>query len=243
MLIWWWGAIILGGMLTESPPSSQRLITSAPPAVFFVALALWKIAQIVQRLVRRPAPRPRSAQQAPPAWRRYAWGRPSWRCCNSSVNGIFVNTHPCASTATTPPPADALVHYAEKLDPPSRYLMVFFGVPDVRRFWLGQVHCAGDRRAGHSEPCSAVRSQDFARRQTTHLCLHALPLQRNSFLQHVERARGNDLSRAGATEPLLPVYRPASGWGEHARAVRFDRDVPGATLPELRPAWRSPGRR
>jgi len=50
MLIWWWGAIILGGMLTESPPSSQRLITSAPPAVFFVALAIWKSGQIIQRL-------------------------------------------------------------------------------------------------------------------------------------------------------------------------------------------------
>lgn len=49
MVVWWWGAMFLGGALTESPPSSQRLITLAPPAVFFVALALMRIGQIVQR--------------------------------------------------------------------------------------------------------------------------------------------------------------------------------------------------
>ena len=57
MLIWWWGAIILGGVLTENPPSSQRLITSAPPAVFFVALAIWKIGQIGERIMRSSAAR------------------------------------------------------------------------------------------------------------------------------------------------------------------------------------------
>ncbi len=50
MVVWWWGATILGGAFTESPPSSQRLITLAPPAVFFVALALLKIGQIVRRV-------------------------------------------------------------------------------------------------------------------------------------------------------------------------------------------------
>jgi predicted DNA-binding antitoxin AbrB/MazE fold protein/4-amino-4-deoxy-L-arabinose transferase-like glycosyltransferase len=49
MVAWWWGAVILGGMLTESPPSSQRLITLAPPAVFFVALALVRVGQLVLR--------------------------------------------------------------------------------------------------------------------------------------------------------------------------------------------------
>ncbi len=49
LLAWWWGAMILGGVLTESPPSSQRLVTLAPPAVFFVALALQRSGQVVQR--------------------------------------------------------------------------------------------------------------------------------------------------------------------------------------------------
>lgn len=47
MVAWWGGAMLLGGMLTESPPSSQRLITMAAPGIFFVALALVKIGQIV----------------------------------------------------------------------------------------------------------------------------------------------------------------------------------------------------
>ncbi|MBI3973706.1 MAG: glycosyltransferase family 39 protein [Chloroflexi bacterium] len=49
MVAWWWGAVLLGGALTESPPSSMRLITLAPPAVFFVALAVLRLAQLVQR--------------------------------------------------------------------------------------------------------------------------------------------------------------------------------------------------
>ncbi|HKZ83605.1 MAG TPA: glycosyltransferase family 39 protein [Anaerolineae bacterium] len=48
MVAWWWGAMILGGVLTQTPPSSQRLVTLGPPAVFFVALALLKIGQIVR---------------------------------------------------------------------------------------------------------------------------------------------------------------------------------------------------
>ena len=76
MLIWWWGAIILGGMLTESPPSSQRLITSAPPAVFFVALAVWKIGQIAERVfqirgARTPALAAASSTPARSQIRRY----------------------------------------------------------------------------------------------------------------------------------------------------------------------------
>lgn len=48
MVAWWWGAMILGGALTQGPPSSQRLVTLGPPAVFFVALALLKIGQILR---------------------------------------------------------------------------------------------------------------------------------------------------------------------------------------------------
>ncbi len=47
LVAWWGGAMILGGVITESPPSSQRLVTTAAPTMFFVALALVKIAQIL----------------------------------------------------------------------------------------------------------------------------------------------------------------------------------------------------
>ena len=61
MVAWWWGAMILGGALTESPPSSQRLVTLGPPAVFFVALALLKIGQIVRRAWQAWTPRVHTA--------------------------------------------------------------------------------------------------------------------------------------------------------------------------------------
>lgn len=47
LVAWWGGAMIMGGMLTESPPSSQRLITMAAPAVFFVALAVFRVGQVI----------------------------------------------------------------------------------------------------------------------------------------------------------------------------------------------------
>jgi hypothetical protein len=133
MLIWWWGAIILGGMLTESPPSSQRLITSAPPAVFFVALALWQIAHITQRLVKRPAS---TATDAPPTWRRYVWptlgvtavALLSWL----SVNWYFVEFTPLRLygnyTAVT---ANGLIHYMQDNHIGSDRRMVFFGPPEM----------------------------------------------------------------------------------------------------------------
>jgi 4-amino-4-deoxy-L-arabinose transferase-like glycosyltransferase len=49
LVAWWWGAMFLGGALTESPPSSQRLVTLAVPAAFFVALALYRGAQLLFR--------------------------------------------------------------------------------------------------------------------------------------------------------------------------------------------------
>jgi hypothetical protein len=135
MLIWWWGAIILGGVLTENPPSSQRLITSAPPAVFFVALAIWKSGQIVERLLR-------SAKQLTPTRsspRRFivpAAGAALIAAlvavlCWLSVNFYFAEYTPSQVygnyTAVT---ANELAHYAqEKLDP--SYRMVFFGAPQM----------------------------------------------------------------------------------------------------------------
>lgn len=53
-VIWFVVVIVLGGALTENPPSSQRLVSSAVPAVFFVAIALRKLAVVVRDLLRWP---------------------------------------------------------------------------------------------------------------------------------------------------------------------------------------------
>jgi 4-amino-4-deoxy-L-arabinose transferase-like glycosyltransferase len=50
-VIWFFVVIISGGMLTESAPSSQRIVSSAIPAVFFVAVALKVITQVVAELL------------------------------------------------------------------------------------------------------------------------------------------------------------------------------------------------
>ncbi len=138
MLIWWWGAIILGGMLTESPPSSQRLITSAPPAVFFVALAVWQLGQILQRLFHRPAPTSADLPSRPAVavrTRRYilpalmvvtvvglSWISARWYFVEYTPLRVYGNY-----TAVT---ADALIRYVQaKLDP--SYRMVFFGAPQM----------------------------------------------------------------------------------------------------------------
>lgn len=53
-VIWFVVVIVLGGALTENPPSSQRLVSSAVPAVFFVAIALRKLAAVLRDLLRWP---------------------------------------------------------------------------------------------------------------------------------------------------------------------------------------------
>lgn len=134
MLIWWWGAILLGGVLTENPPSSQRLITSAPPAVFFVALAIWKIGQISERLVRTGTA---TATQPPtdrPISRRWLAALTALLVailCVGSVGYYFLEYTPSRVygnyTAVT---ADALARYAQaRLDSSDR--MVFFGAPQM----------------------------------------------------------------------------------------------------------------
>jgi len=53
-VIWFVVVIVLGGALTENPPSSQSLVSSAVPAVFFVAIALRKLAAALRDLLRWP---------------------------------------------------------------------------------------------------------------------------------------------------------------------------------------------
>lgn len=47
MVAWWGGATILGGVLTMDPPSSMRLVTLTAPVMFFVALALVQISNVL----------------------------------------------------------------------------------------------------------------------------------------------------------------------------------------------------
>ncbi|NJL04874.1 MAG: glycosyltransferase family 39 protein [Chloroflexaceae bacterium] len=61
MVAWWGGATILGGVLTMDPPASMRLVTLAAPVMFFVALALVKISEVVVGLI--PATDPARQQR------------------------------------------------------------------------------------------------------------------------------------------------------------------------------------
>ncbi|NJO04569.1 MAG: glycosyltransferase family 39 protein [Chloroflexaceae bacterium] len=56
MVAWWGGATVLGGALTVEPPSAMRLVTLAAPAIFFVALALVKIGEVVVQALRIQRP-------------------------------------------------------------------------------------------------------------------------------------------------------------------------------------------
>jgi 4-amino-4-deoxy-L-arabinose transferase-like glycosyltransferase len=53
-VIWFFVVIVTGGMLTESAPSSQRIVSSAIPAVFFVAVALKDLTQVLAGLIDLP---------------------------------------------------------------------------------------------------------------------------------------------------------------------------------------------
>jgi 4-amino-4-deoxy-L-arabinose transferase-like glycosyltransferase len=61
IVAWWGGATILGGVLTMDPPASMRLVTLTAPVMFFVALALVKISEIVVGLL--PATDPARLQR------------------------------------------------------------------------------------------------------------------------------------------------------------------------------------
>ena len=214
MLIWWWGAILLGGVLTENPPSSQRLITSAPPAVFFVALAIWKSGQIVERLL-RSAGQSSAARSAP---RRYlvpaAGAALVAVLCWLSVNFYFVEYTPSRVygnyTAVT---ADVLARYAQaKLD--SSYRMVFFGAPQMYIDFGSIKYLAPD-----------IAGQDVADPLTTpfdpgtlpdgkHPIFIFMPFRRNE-LAFVQQTYPNGSVEEllspipGATDSLLTIYRVA----------------------------------
>lgn len=223
MLIWWWGAILLGGVLTENPPSSQRLITSAPPAVFFVALAIWKIEQITERIfgIRGLGVPLSSALAATPArsgGRRYllpALGAGVIAVlCWVSVNWYFVEYTPLRVygnyTANT---ADALIRYAqEKLDP--SYRMVFFGAPQMY-VDFGSIKYLMPEIAGQDIPEPLTKPFDPTTRLDDKQPIFVFMPFRYNELTFVQQTYPNghveELSSPvpGATEPLLYVYRVA----------------------------------
>jgi hypothetical protein len=221
MLIWWWGAIILGGMLTESPPSSQRLITSAPPAVFFVALAIWKSGQIVQRLFRRPERIPASVSSAgavSTARRRYAlpalaallvgvlgWLSLSWYFGEYTPLRVYGNYTAVA--------ADVLVRYAqEELDP--TYRVVFFGAPELY-IGFGSIKYLLPDIAGQDVPEPLYAPFDPRTLPDDKQPIFVFMPFRRSELAFVEQTYPNGrveelLSPVpSATEPLLTIYRVA----------------------------------
>ena len=119
LVAWWWGAMFLGGALTESPPSSQRLVTLAVPAAFFVALALYRGAQLLFR--------------ASGAGTSGAWPCPScspsscsaWRACAGTS---WSTPRPCSTGTPTRWSPRALGHYArDRLGPDWRIYL--FGAP------------------------------------------------------------------------------------------------------------------
>ncbi|HTP10686.1 MAG TPA: glycosyltransferase family 39 protein [Anaerolineae bacterium] len=221
MLIWWWGAIILGGMLTENPPSSQRLITSAPPAVFFVALAIWKIGQISERVLRvRGAPTPEGA--APPRSKARRLLLPALGAaliavlCWVSVEYYFVDYTPSRVygnyTAVT---ADALARYAKAQLDPARDRMVFFGAPQMY-IDFGSIKYLVPDVAGQdvADPLTAPFDPKILPDDKRPVFIF-MPFRLNE-LAFVQQTYPHGTVEQlvspipGATEPLLTVYRAAN---------------------------------
>jgi phage shock protein PspC (stress-responsive transcriptional regulator) len=224
MLIWWWGAILVGGVLTENPPSSQRLITSALPAVFFVALAVWKIGQITERILRiREANVPALAvsNSAPARSSGNRFLVPALSAalivvlCSLSVNWYFVEYTPLRVygnyTAVT---ADALARYAQdKLD--SSYRLLFFGAPQMY-IDFGSIKYLVPDIAGQDirEPLAAPFDPKTLPDDKRPVFVF-MPFRRNELVyvqQTYPNGRVEELPSPipGATEPLLTIYRVAN---------------------------------
>jgi len=50
LLGWFWAVVLLGGMLTLNPPSNTRTIMTTPAVALFVALGLWQLGQVLERI-------------------------------------------------------------------------------------------------------------------------------------------------------------------------------------------------
>jgi hypothetical protein len=212
MLIWWWGAILLGGVLTENPPSSQRLITSAPPAVFFAALALWKIGQIIERVFK-----PASMALVRPGLRRYVL--PTLGAvvmaalCVLSIRWYFVQYTPLRVygnyTANT---ADGLIRYMQENELGANSRIVFFGAPEMYVDFGSIKYVLNDVESlDIAEPLSAPfdPAQLPADKKPIFFFMPARRGELEFVRQTYPGGRVEELPspQPGASEPLLYVYR------------------------------------
>jgi hypothetical protein len=212
MLIWWWGAIMLGGVLTENPPSSQRLITSAPPAVFFAALTLWKIGQIVERVFRSSvvaSARPRIRRFALPALGAVLIAA----LCVLSLRWYFVEYTPLRIygnyTANT---ADGLIRYMQENKLDASWRIVYFGAPEMYVDFGSIKYILNDVEAVDiAEPLTAPF--DAARLSADKKPIFFFMPARSAELKYVQQAypggRVEELPspQPGVPGPLLYIYR------------------------------------
>jgi hypothetical protein len=212
MLIWWWGAILLGGVLTENPPSSQRLITSAPPAVFFAALALWKMGQIVERVIKSSSPasaRPRIRRYVVPVLGTVVIAA----LCLFSLRWYFVQYTPLRIfgnyTANT---ADGLIRYMQQNKLAENWRIVYFGAPEMYVDFGSIKYILNDVEAVDiAEPLTAPfdPAQLSADKQPIFFFMPARRAELKFVQQAYPGGRVEEIPspQAGAIEPLLYVYR------------------------------------
>ncbi|MEX1248332.1 MAG: glycosyltransferase family 39 protein [Anaerolineales bacterium] len=50
LLGWFWSVVLLGGVLTLNPPSNTRMVMTAPAVALFVAIGLWQLGQVLERI-------------------------------------------------------------------------------------------------------------------------------------------------------------------------------------------------
>ena len=50
LLAWFWSVVLLGGVLTLNPPSNTRMVMTGPAVALFVAIGLWQLGQVLERV-------------------------------------------------------------------------------------------------------------------------------------------------------------------------------------------------
>ncbi len=50
LLAWFWSVVFLGGVLTLNPPSNTRLLMTGPAVALFVAIGVWQLGQVLERV-------------------------------------------------------------------------------------------------------------------------------------------------------------------------------------------------
>lgn len=50
LLAWFWSVVLFGGVLTLNPPSNTRMVMTGPAVALFVAIGLWQLGQVLERI-------------------------------------------------------------------------------------------------------------------------------------------------------------------------------------------------